>query len=265
MTTFGGVPAMVWQVLEHPDFATTDISSVTAVGYGGAPAAPELVRRIEALFPGRTPSNGYGLTETSSMTTFNNGYDYLRKPDSVGVPVPVCDLRAVGPDGDDVATGEVGELWIKGPNVVAGYWGKPEATAATITDGWLHSGDLARIDEEGFVFIVDRVKDIVIRGGENVYCVEVEAALFEHPAVTDAAVFGIPHQVLGEEVGAAVHLAPDHQATEAELQEWVRARLAAFKVPVRIWFLPEPLPRNPNGKILKRDLRASLLADPDAC
>jgi steroid-24-oyl-CoA synthetase len=259
VTTFGGVPAMVWQVLEHPDFAERDISSVRSIGYGGAPAAPELVRRIEALFPGRTPSNGYGLTETSSVTTLNVGEDYVRKPDSVGVPVPVVDVKVVDALGGALPVGEIGELWIKGPNVVKGYWAKPEATAETFTDGWLHSGDVARLDDEGFVFIVDRAKDMVIRGGENVYCVEVEAALFEHPAVTDAAVIGIPHHVLGEEVGAVVHLAPGLSASEAELQRWVGERLAAFKVPVRIWFFEEPLPRNANGKIMKRELKADLL------
>ncbi|MEP6659667.1 MAG: class I adenylate-forming enzyme family protein [Acidimicrobiales bacterium] len=261
VTTFGGVPAMVWQVLEHPDFAKRDISSVKSIGYGGAPAAPELVRRIEAMFPGRTPSNGYGLTETSSVTTLNSGVDYLRKPQSVGVPVAVCDVKVVDPEGQELALGEVGELWIKGPNVVKGYFNKPEATEATFTDGWLHSGDIARIDEEGFVYIVDRAKDMIIRGGENVYCVEVEAALFEHPAVSDAAVIGIPHEVLGEEVGAVVHVTPLQTATEDELRAHVRERLAAFKVPVRIWFYDEPLPRNPAGKILKRELRHQLLGE----
>jgi long-chain acyl-CoA synthetase len=260
VTVFGGVPAMAWQVLEHPDFERRDTSSIRSIAYGGAPAAPELVRRIEAMFPGRTPSNGYGLTETSSVTTMNVGDDYVRKPDSVGLPVPVCDVMVVDPDGRPLPIGDVGELWIRGPNVVKGYWNKPEATAEAITDGWLHSGDVARLDDEGFVFIVDRAKDMIIRGGENVYCVEVEAALFEHPAVTDAAVIGIPHQVLGEEVGAVVHLAPGEHATEGELQAFVGERLAAFKVPVRIWFLAEPLPRNANGKILKRDLKDQLTA-----
>ncbi len=258
---FGGVPSMVWQVLEHPDFDKFDLSSVRSIGYGGAPAAPDLVRRIEAMFPGRTPSNGYGLTETSSVTTMNNGIDYVRKPDSVGVAVPVCDLKVVDADGEDLPEGSVGELWIKGPNVVKGYWNKPEATAASFSDGWLHSGDVARIDEEGFVYIVDRAKDMIIRGGENVYCVEVEAALFEHPSVTDAAVIGIPHHVLGEEVGAVVHLAPGTTATEEELREWVAARLAGFKVPVRIWFFDDTLPRNPNGKIMKRELKADLVGE----
>jgi long-chain acyl-CoA synthetase len=217
------------------------------------------VRRIEEMFPGRTPSNGYGMTETSSVTTMNMGADYLRHPDSVGVPIPVCDIRIVGPQGESLPTGEVGELWIKGPNVVKGYFGKPEATASTFTDGWVHTGDLARVDDEGFVYLVDRAKDLLIRGGENISSVEVESALYEHPAVDDAAVIGIPHPVLGEEVGAVVHLTAGTSVTEKELQQHVATRLAGFKVPVRIWFLDEPLPRNPAGKILKRDLRRQLV------
>ncbi len=259
VNTFGGVPAMVWQVLTHPDFATRDLSSVRSIGYGGAPAAPELVRRIEEMFPGRTPSNGYGMTETSSVTTMNMGVDYLRHPDSVGVPVAVCDVKVVDEDGRTLAVGEVGELWIKGPNVVREYFHKPEASAATFTDGWVHTGDLARIDDEGFVYLVDRAKDLLIRGGENISSVEVEGALFEHPAVTDAAVIGIPDKVLGEEVGAVVHLAHGMTATEDELKQWVAARLAGFKVPRKVWFFDEPLPRNPAGKILKRDLKKQLL------
>ncbi len=247
VTNFGGVPSMVWQVLQSPDFAKRDISSVQGIGYGGAPAPPELVRKIAEMFPGKLPSNGYGLTETSSLSTSNSGIDYQRKPDSVGVPVAVVDVKLV----ED-------ELWIKGPNVVTGYWNKPEATAAAFTDGWLHSGDLAKIDDEGFVFIVDRAKDMIIRGGENVYCSEVESALFEHDAVMDAAVVGIPHLVLGEEVGAVVQCKPGRTATVEELQAHVRERLAGFKVPVQIWFQDEDLPRNPAGKILKRDLRESL-------
>jgi acyl-CoA synthetase (AMP-forming)/AMP-acid ligase II len=259
ITTFGGVPAMVWQVLDSPLFATTDTSSVTTVGYGGAPAPPELVRRIEEHFPGRTPSNGYGLTETSSVTTLNSGDDYIAHPDSVGAPVPVVDLKVVDPDGREVPAGAVGELWIKGPNVVRGYWGNPSATAATFVDGWLRSGDIARIDEEGFVYIVDRAKDMVIRGGENVYCVEVETVLFEHPAIVDAAVIGIPHLVLGEEVGAVVEVRPGASVSEEALRAFVGERLAAFKVPARVWFRDEPLPRNPAGKVLKRELRDELV------
>src|SRR5438876_1873728 len=182
-----------------------------------------------------------------------------RKPDSVGPPVPVVEVKVVDANGDPAPTGEVGELWIRGPNIVKGYWNKPEATAATFTDGWLHSGDVARLDDDGFVYIVDRAKDMLIRGGENVYCVEVEGALFEHPAVTDAAVIGVPHPVLGEEVGAVVVLKPGARATAEELQTHVRARLAGFKVPTQVWFRDEPLPRNPAGKILKRDLRDEVL------
>jgi long-chain acyl-CoA synthetase len=267
ITTFGGVPAMVMQVIDSPSFAKRDTSSVRGVAYGGAPAPPELVRRIKEHFPVSAPSNGYGLTETSSVTTMNSGEDYVRRPDSVGPAVPVCDVRVVPEDfsgeepTDDLPRGSevVGELWIKGPNVVRGYWNKPEATAASFTKGWLHSGDVARIDDEGFVYIVDRAKDMVIRGGENVYSVEVEAALFEHPAVSDCAVIGVPHEVLGEEVGAVVVMRPGTRVTADELGRHVRDRLAGFKVPTHFWFRAQPLPRNPQGKVLKRELRLELV------
>jgi long-chain acyl-CoA synthetase len=259
ITTFGGVPTMVMQVIDHPDFDKRDTSSVRSVGYGGAPAPPDLVRRIKAHFPGGSASNGYGLTETSSLSTMNVGADYEAKPDSVGPPVPVVSIRVVDPDGKEVPLGATGELWIQGPNVVKGYWGKPEATAATFSDGWLHTGDIARLDDEGFVYIVDRAKDMLIRGGENVYCVEIEGVLHEHAAVADAAVIGIPHSVLGEEVGAVVYLRPGKSASAAEIQEHVAARLAGFKVPVQVWFADRPLPRNPAGKILKRQLRDELV------
>ena len=259
ITTFGGVPAMVWQVLDSPDFAKRDTSSVRSVSYGGAPCPPELVRRIGEHFPQGQAGNGYGLTETSSMTTSNGGADYVARPDSVGLPAPVCELQVVSDSGAPLPSGEVGELWIKGPNVVKGYWNKPEATAGTFTDGWLHTGDVARIDEEGFVYIVDRAKDMVIRGGENVYCAEVEAAIFEHPDVADAAVIGVPHTVLGEEVGAVVQLRPG--AGEPDLAAYVRERIAGFKVPTHWWFVSEPLPRNPAGKVLKRELRESVLSE----
>jgi long-chain acyl-CoA synthetase len=267
ITTFGGVPAMVMQVLDSPNFETRDTSSIKSVAYGGAPCPPELVRRISEHFPSGSPSNGYGLTETSSVTTMNNGFDYKRKPDSVGPPVPVCEVALI-PEGYAGATpgadldqtpGVVGELWIKGPNVVRGYWNKPDETAATFTEGWLHSGDVARIDDEGFVYIVDRAKDMVIRGGENVYSVEVEATLFEHPAVADVAVIGVPHPVLGEEVGAAVVLRPGSIVSADELALFVRERMAGFNVPSHIWFRSDPLPRNPQGKVLKRELRDELV------
>jgi long-chain acyl-CoA synthetase len=269
ITTFGGVPAMVMQVIDSPSFATRDTSSVRSVAYGGAPAPPDLVRRIKEHFPVGSPSNGYGLTETSSVTTMNSGDDYVRKPDSVGPPVPVCDVAVVpeGYDGEEpgaelpAGPDVVGELWIQVPNVVRGYWNKPDATADSFTRGWLHSGDIARIDEEGFIHIVDRAKDMVIRGGENVYSVEVEAALFEHPSVADCAVIGVPHPVLGEEVGAAIVMRPGTTVTAEELGRFARERLASFMVPAHFWFLSQPLPRNPQGKVLKRELRTSLLGE----
>jgi long-chain acyl-CoA synthetase len=259
ITTFGGVPTMVLQVLDHPDFAKRDTSSVKSVGYGGAPAPPELVKRIKEHFNSSPASNGYGMTETSSLSTMNSGDDYLAKPDSVGPPVPVVEVKVVDPDGNTLPTGEVGELWIKGPNVVKGYWNKPEATAQTFSDGWVHTGDVARLDEENFVYIVDRAKDMLIRGGENIYCVEIEDILYEHPAVAEAAIIGVPHPTLGEEPGAVVTLKHGATATEKELQDLVASRLAAFKVPVRVWFYAGELPRNPAGKVLKRDLRDELV------
>jgi long-chain acyl-CoA synthetase len=261
LTSFGGVPGMVWQVMESPDFAKRDTSSVTSIGYGGAPAASELVRRITELFPAAEPGNGYGLTETSSVTTQNAGEDYRRKPDSVGSPMPVCEVKVVDDSGAEVPRGEVGEIWIKGPNVVKGYWNKPEATAATFSDGWLHTGDLGRMDEEDFVYVLDRAKDMLIRGGENVYCVEVEDALYSHPAVMDAAVIGRPHHILGEEVCAVVQVAPGQVVDEAALIAHCRDCIAAFKVPVMIDIRHEPLPRNANGKIVKHVLKDELFAD----
>ena len=272
ITIFGGVPTMVMQVIDSPSFASRDTSSVRSISYGGAPCPPDLVRRIKEHFPGGAPGNGYGLTETSAMTTMNTGDDYVRKPDSVGPPAPVCDVAVVPEEytGDEppaeqpVDPERTGELWIKGPNVVRGYWNRPEDTALTFTRGWLHTGDVARIDEEGFVHIVDRAKDMIIRGGENVYCVEVEDALFEHPAVADCAVIGVPHPVLGEEVGAVVVLRPGEDVGADELSRFVGERLAAFNVPSHFWFLAEPLPRNPAGKVLKRQLRTELLGDAPA-
>jgi long-chain acyl-CoA synthetase len=268
ITVFGGVPAMVMQVIDSPDFAKRDTSSVQSISYGGAPCPPDLVRRIKEHFPTGAPGNGYGLTETSAMTTMNSGDDYVRKPDSVGPPSPVCDVAIVpehwtGEEPPDLPSDpdRTGELWTKGPNVVRGYWNKPEDTAASFTRGWLHTGDVARIDEEGFVYIVDRAKDMIIRGGENVYCVEIEAALHEHPAVADCAVIGVPHPVLSEEVGAVIVLRPGMDVAADELSRHVRERLAAYNVPSRYWFRGEQLPRNPAGKILKRELRSELLGD----
>ena len=251
----GGVPTIAWQLIEHPDRDKYDLSSLEAVAYGGAPSAPELVRRIATDLKS-APGNGWGMTETMATVTQHSAEDYLNRPDSCGPAVPVADLKIMDEDGvTEIPLGQIGELWARGPMVVIEYWNKPEASAATFIDGWVRTGDLARLDDEGFCYIADRAKDVIIRGGENIYSSEVENVLYDHPAVMDAALIGIPHRTLGEEPAAVVHLAPGTSASEADLQQWVRDRLAAFKVPVRVLFTLETLPRNANGKILKRDLK----------
>jgi long-chain acyl-CoA synthetase len=258
----GGVPTIAWQLIEHPLRGNFDLSSLESVAYGGAPSAPELVRKIRETFPNSAPGNGWGMTETSATATSHGAEDYDHRPDSCGPPVAVTDLKIMSVEGDrEAPVGEVGELWCRGPQVVAGYWNKPEATAQTFVDGWVKTGDLARLDAEGFCYIIDRAKDMLIRGGENIYCIEVENVLYDHPAVMDAALVGIPHKTLGEEPGAVVTLKPGADATEAELRAFVAERLAAFKVPVRVLFWPETLPRNANGKIIKPDLRKLFEAD----
>ncbi|HEX7946584.1 MAG TPA: fatty acid--CoA ligase family protein, partial [Phenylobacterium sp.] len=259
----GGVPTIAWQLIEHPARTKYDLSSVVSLNYGGAPSAPELVRQILEAFPGALPGNGWGMTETSAGFAGHVGRDYENRPASCGPAAPVGEMQVRDPaDGKTILpAGSIGELWVKGPQVVKGYWKKPEATAETFQDGWLRTGDLVRVDEEGFLFIIDRAKDMLIRGGENIYCIEVENVLYDHPDVMDAALIGIPHKTLGEEPAAVVHLKPGGMATEAELRELVRQRLAAFKVPVKIAFWPETLPRNANGKIMKRDLRTVFAAE----
>jgi long-chain acyl-CoA synthetase len=255
VSAVGGVPAIAWQLLEHPDRDQYDLSSVQAVSYGGAPSAPELVATIKKHVPDAAPGNGWGMTETCATSTLNIGEDYVNRPNSAGAPPGAVELKIVDPDGNTLPPGEVGELWCKGPMNCRLYWNRPEASAETFIDGWVVTGDLARLDEEGFLYLVDRAKDMLIRGGENIYCIEVENALYDHPAVMDASVIGIPHKVLGQEVGAVVQLKPGMSASEDELRAHVRAQIAAFKVPVEIQFQDEPLPRNANGKILKPELR----------
>jgi len=255
ITSAGGVPTIAWQLIEHPARGNYDLSSLESVAYGGAPGSAELVRRIKETFPKSSPGLGWGMTETSATFTGHSAEDYQYRPDSSGPALPVCDMKIVDERGQTLPAGTVGELWAKGPNVVKGYWNKPEATAQTFVDGWVKTGDLAYIDEEGFLFVVDRKKDMLIRGGENIYCIEVENVLYEHPAVMDAALVGIPHRTLGEEPGAVVTLKPGAQASEEDLRGFVAERLAAFKVPVRVVFSPETLPRNPNGKIMKTELK----------
>jgi long-chain acyl-CoA synthetase len=261
VTATGGVPTIAWQLAEHAEKTTRDLSTLAILTYGGAPAAPELVRKIKEVFPNALPGTGWGMTETMAAFTGASGRDYEQRPDSAGLAAPVGEMQVRDPDDGRTVlpAGAVGELWVRGPQVVKLYWNRPDATAETFVDGWLRTGDIARIDGEGFLYIVDRAKDMVIRGGENIYCLEVENALYEHPEVVDAAVVGVPHRILGEEPAAVVHLRDDGQATEEELRAWVRERLAAFKVPVKVMFWPEMLPRNANGKILKRDLREAFL------
>ena len=254
-TSAGGVPTIAWQIIEHPRRDEFDLSSLENVHYGGAPASPELVRRIKEAFPNAAPGIGWGMTETSATFTGHSAEEYVHRPDASGPSLPIGEMKIDDGFGNALPVGEVGELMVRGANVVRGYWNKPEATAKAFVDGWVHTGDVARLDEEGFLYVVDRMKDMLIRGGENIYCIEVESALYAHPAVMDAAVVGIAHRTLGEEPGAVVSLKPGAQATEAELQDFVRQQLAAFKVPVRIIVRDDMLPRNPNGKILKSNLR----------
>ena len=257
--SFGGVPSMPLQVIESPIFHQHDTSSVKAVLFGGAPPSPELAARIRTVFPGASASNGYGLTETSGVSTVNVAEDYLAKPKSAGVPAPVTRVKIMHLDElHELPTGEIGEIWIRGPQVFQGYWNNPEATAKALVDGWLRSGDLGYVDEEGSLFVVDRAKDMLLRGGENIYCIEVENALFSHPDVLDAAVVGMPDPVLGERVAAMVQLRPGSTADAETLRDHVRQQIAAFKVPERIDIVVEPLPRNANGKILKPEVKTAM-------
>ena len=256
VTMTGGVPTIAWQILEHPDRDKYDLSSLESISYGGAPSAPELVRRIRSDL-GAMPGNGWGMTETMATVTSHSAEDYLHRPESCGPAVPVSDLKIMDVAGEqELPVGEVGELWARGPQIVIEYWNRPDATAETFVDGWVRTGDLARLDEEGFCYIADRAKDVIIRGGENIYSSEVENILYAHPAVSDAALIGLPHRTLGEEPAAVVHLSAGMTVSERELQDHVRQHLAAFKVPVRVHFCAETLPRNANGKILKRELKA---------
>ncbi len=258
VTNFVGVPTQSWDLLASPRFAEFDTSSLRGVGGGGAPAPPELVKRVAGGFPTASPGIGYGMTETNAYGPQNGGADYLAHPTSTGRATPILQVEVRDPEGHAVPVGERGEIWFRGPNLIRGYWNKPEATAEVLVDGWLRSGDIGRIDDEGFVYVEDRAKDMVLRAGENVYCAEVEAVLYEHPAVHEAAVFGVPEERLGEEVAAAVMLRAGATATVEELQAHVAEHLAAFKVPTRMALWSEPLPRNASGKILKREIRDRL-------
>jgi acyl-CoA synthetase (AMP-forming)/AMP-acid ligase II len=262
LTGASGVPMVMRSLVEAMADDPGGVETLGSIALGGAPIPPDLIMKIDEQFASKVGSgDGYGLTETTSAVVVNAGEDYVSHPDSVGRCTPGADIRVVDPGtNDDVGAGEIGELWFRGPLVVRGYWNKPEATAQAFTDGWFHTGDLGYV-RDGWVYVVDRIKDVVIRGGENVYCAEVEAALFEHPAVADVAVIGLPHPTLGEEVVAVVNVRPGHAVTAAELRDHTAGRIARFKAPTRVWFRDEPLPRTGTGKVLKRDLRQAAQAE----
>ena len=260
-STFTGVPTMARELINHPDFETRDTSSLSHLGGGGAAVQPDLVHKIEKKIDGR-PSTGYGLTEVNGVIAMNSAHFFTAKPESTGPVVPILESRIVSEDGEDQEAGQLGELWVRGGNVFRGYLNRPEANEEILTDGWFHTGDIGYLDDDGFLFLVDRAKDMVLRGGENVYSAEVEAAIYEHPSVAEAAVFAVPDERLGEAVGVAIVKLPGAQLTAEELQNHVRALIASFKVPEHIWFSEEPLPRNANGKFLKRELRETLIDTP---
>ena len=256
--TMSGVPVMAREVINHPDFEKTDISSLLGLSGGGAQVPPDQVLEIERKVPTARPSTGYGMTETCGIITSVGGDFFVDRPESCGPAMPNFDTRVVDDAGNELPAGEVGELWVKGSSVIKGYLNRPDATAAAITDGWLHTGDVARIDADGFIYIVDRKKDLVIRGGENISCTEVEAVVYRHPAVLECSVFGVKDERLGEEIGIAIFLKPGHQLDETDLRKHCLELVAKHKVPRYVWFLEEPLPRNASGKFLRRELRDRL-------
>ncbi|MBS0360460.1 MAG: acyl--CoA ligase [Proteobacteria bacterium] len=260
-TSAGGVPVMARELITHPDFTKYDTSSLLTVGGGGAQLQPDLVGKIDEAVATARPNTGYGMTETSGIITSISGDFFVDKPDSCGRAMPTFDVKVVDDDGNALPAGERGELWVKGAPVIKGYINRPEATADAITDGWLHTGDVARLDEDGFIYIVDRKKDMVLRGGENIYCAEVETALHQHPGVAECSVFGVPDPRLGEEVGVAILARPGQNLHADDLREHLAGLIARHKIPRYIWIVDRPLPRNASGKFLKRELRDTLKAE----
>lgn len=257
ISIFHGVPTMTWEIMVSENFERTDLSSLRGVQSGGAPRPPEhLTMMLEKFPPEAIAGLGYGLTETNALGAIISYKFYASRPDSTGRPTPpVTDLRIVDEEGRELGTNEVGEICIKGPSVMKGYWNQPEATAEVLRDGWFRTGDIGRLDPLGFLVIMDRAKDIVIRGGENIACMEVEYAISEHPAVNEVSVYGIPDDRLGEVPAATVMLMPNRQLDTAQLCEFLAERLAAFKIPRMVRFQHEQLPRTGTGKIAKRELR----------
>ncbi|MDE3107312.1 MAG: AMP-binding protein [Acidobacteriota bacterium] len=255
VTAFVGVPTQSWDLMESPNFEKYDTSSLVSIGGGGAPAPTTLVARVEKSFKNGGPTLGYGMTETNAYGPGNYGEDYLTHPRSTGrVPTIVMDVEIRDEQANPLPRGASGEIWMKSPALIRGYWGRPEATAETLVGGWLRTGDLGHIDEDGFLYIEDRVKDMILRGGENVYSAEVESAIYEHPAVYEAAVFGVAHERLGEEVACVVMAREGAELSEEELRDYLKGRLAPFKIPSRVVITHQPLPRNPAGKFLKREM-----------
>jgi long-chain acyl-CoA synthetase len=263
VTNFSGVPTMSRELLTHPDWDKRDTSSLLGMGGGGAALQPDLVGKIAGALKKGVPATGYGLTETHGIVTANSARFFIAKPESAGPVVPTLDAKLVDEEGNDLPEGPntVGQLCVRGAVVIKGYLNRPEATADAIRDGWFNTGDIARLDEDGFVYIVDRAKDMVLRGGENVYCNEVETVIYQHDDIAEVAVFGVPDERLGEEVAAAVVLREGASMTPDELRTFLTDRIAKHKIPAQIWFLDEQLPRNANGKFVKRELRKQLIGE----
>jgi long-chain acyl-CoA synthetase len=258
VTYFLGVPTMSWELISHPDRETYDLSSLQDISAGGAPRPPEHVRKIVEVFKGCRPGIGYGMTETNALSVVNFGDGYIAKPNSTGrVIKPITEMKiAIDDQGSEAAIGVVGEIWWKSAALVRGYWQNPQATQESFTpDGWFKSGDLGMFDADGYLFIVDRKKDLIIRGGENISCVEVEAAIYSHPGVAEAGVFSLPDARLGEIVGAVVQLKAGEAFDGEALRQFLGGALANFKIPAQIWFASEQLPRLGSGKIDKVELK----------
>jgi long-chain acyl-CoA synthetase len=258
ISSMSGVPVMARELISHPDFESHDLSSLMSLGGGGAQLPPDLVAKIDSSVATARPNTGYGMTETCGIITAVAADFYVDKPESAGPAMPDFEAKCVDDEGQTVSPGAVGELWVKGAQVIKGYINRPDATAESITEGWLHTGDIARIDDDGFIFIVDRKKDMVLRGGENVYCAEVEASLYRHAAVAECSVFGVPDERLGEEVAAAIYLRPGESVDAAALRDHCAAIMARHKIPRYLWIVEAPLPRNASGKFLRRQLRETL-------
>ena len=255
ITNFVGVPTQSWDLVNSPAFEKYDTSSLRAVGGGGAPSPTSLVGKVNDKVKNGNPQLGYGMTETNAFGPAITGSDYLSHPTSTGRASWPMVVEVRDENLKPVPTGQSGEIWFFGPMLIRGYWNRPDATAETIVDGWLRSGDLGRLDADGYVYVEDRVKDMILRAGENVYGAEVESAIYEHPAIHEAAVFGVPHERLGEEVGVAILVNDGMTLTPAELWAFLDEKIAKFKIPTQVVIMTEPLPRNAAGKFLKRELQ----------